>query len=259
MYQNAQKENFVYNYNSTTPLGGYLGPHEMYPSAFPYQMMYPQQQCVKPPYNYSMPSEQREMYLPKTLPMPMEEPTPVNYPTALFDSRNLEGQNTPESFEVWNNSFSRDVKSIPKFDSLLDIDRLEQICYDDVDNCPVRSNAEKLKDSRNRRPNKDEKTVQSSMKDVLDGSFDRPTEKAAVGYGSFERTENTGVGCKSYERTSDKAAVASSKIMNKPSSSSPNGARPKDFITANGKPVKQSGNSVKVNIYSKCDMFNKHD
>ena len=67
MYQNAQKENFVYNYNSTTPLGGYLGPHEMYPSAFPYQMMYPQQQCVKPPYNYSMPSEQREMYLPKTL------------------------------------------------------------------------------------------------------------------------------------------------------------------------------------------------
>lgn len=249
-YQNAQKENMTYNYNLPTPVGAYLGPHEMYPSTFPYQMMYPnQQQCVKPSYNYSM--EQREMYLPKTL--PMEEPPPASHPATLLDARSFGGQNTPESFEVWNNSFVRDMKSIPKFDSLLDIDRLEQICYDDVDNCTISKNTEMQKDNRTRKT-KEEKIVQPSMKDMLNGSFDRTPEKAAVGYGSFERREKNAVGYSNYERTPEKTTMGSKITSKLPSSSSPNGARPKEIIPVNGKPVKQAGNSVKVCIfkYGKC-------
>lgn len=212
MYQHAQKENYNYGYNAPTAVNSYLAPHEMYPNPFPYQMIY--QQCPKPVYNYSLPAEQKELYLPKTL--PVEEPNSSHYPTTSIDSRALE-KNIQESFDVWNNTLARELKSVPKFESLLDIDRLEQLCYDDVDNCP-NSTTERPKE--NRRQSKDEKSVQSSMKEMSDGNCDRMPEKASMG----------------------------SKVSNKLPSASPGvGARPKEIAPVNGKPVRrQISTSTKV-------------
>ena len=118
------------------------------------------------------------------------------------------------------------MKSIPKFDSLLDIDRLEQLCYDDVDNCPSSSiTAERSKDNRVNKL-KEEKNVPSSVKEMFDGNYDRMPEKTAV--------------------------VASSKITNRlqnfTSGSSSIGARPKESAAAqvNDRPAKQNFNSTKV-------------
>ena len=221
MYQNAQKEN-LYHYNPPTPVTSYLGPHEMYPSSFPFQIMY--QQYAKPAYNYSLSAEQKEIYLPKTL--PVEEPTsiPGNYQTRSLESKSsIEGQGIQETFDVWNNSFVREMKSIPKFDSLLDIDRLEQLCYDDVDSCPSSSTTvDRSKDNRVNKL-KEEKNVPNPVKDMFDGNYDRMPEKNAL-----------------------------SKITNKPqnfaSGSSPIGARPKESAATqiNGRTAKQNFNSKKV-------------
>ena len=225
MYQNAQKENH-YNFNpQPAPVTSYLGPHEMYPSAFPFQMMY--QQYPKPAYNYSLSTEQRDMYLPKTLPA-AEESASIsnNYQPRSLESKSIEGQGIPETFDVWNNSFVREMKSIPKFDSLLDIDRLEQLCYDDVDNCPSSSiTAERSKDNRVNKL-KEEKNVPSSVKEMFDGNYDRMSEKTAV-VGSSKTTN---------------------RLQNFTSGSSSIGARPKESAAAqvNDRPAKQNFNSTKV-------------
>nr|CAH0108682.1 unnamed protein product [Daphnia galeata] len=240
MYQNAQKENH-YNFNpQPAPVTSYLGPHEMYPSAFPFQMMY--QQYAKPAYNYSLSTEQRDMYLPKTLPAAEESASiSSNYQPRSLESKSIEGQGIPETFDVWNNSFVREMKSIPKFDSLLDIDRLEQLCYDDVDNCPSSSiTAERSKDNRVNKL-KEEKNVPSSVKEMFDGNYDRMPEKTAV--------------------------VASSKITNRlqnfTSGSSSIGARPKESAAAqvNDRPAKQNFNSTKFNGWEClfCTFLNPDD
>ncbi len=57
-------------------------------------------------------------------------------PTYAY-SYQLTEQRLPPKPEIWNNNNNNVVKSVPKFDSLLDIDRLEQLCYDQVDNSSV--------------------------------------------------------------------------------------------------------------------------
>lgn len=164
MYQNAQKDSLMsYGYTNTAPTT-YLGPHEIYPNPFPYQMMY--QQCVKPTYPHT--TDQRETYLPKTL--PMEDYAAKCYSAKPIESRNVERLSHPqETFDVWNNSLAREMKSIPKFDSLLDIDRLEQLCYEDVvDSCPKISVVDRQKENKTQPP-RDEKSSHSS--------FDRLVEK----------------------------------------------------------------------------------
>lgn len=212
MYQNAQKDTFNYSYNAPTTIASYLGPHEVYPNPFPYQMMY--QQCLKPSYNIPLTAEQREMYLPKTL--PVGESNFNHCPSSSLDSRNLEGH-AQETFDVWNNTFAREMKSVPKFDSLLDIDRLEQLCYDDVDNCPS-STYEKSKENRMRRTT-DDKNAQPSSKDISNTSFERTSEKSSPG----------------------------PKISSKLSSASPGiGTRPKEITAVNAKILKQIPSTAKV-------------
>ena len=157
MYQQAQKENMA-AYNAPASLSPYMplsniGPHEMYPTNFPYQLTY--QPVAKSIYNsYPYPSDNRGMYLPKTLPME-ERDFPLNYQTTQAAEMKSLDKHVPESFEVWNKSANREVKSVPKFDSLLDIDRLEQLCYDDVDNNRTSSNEKPLtKESLNKKQEK---------------------------------------------------------------------------------------------------------
>ena len=216
-YQRAQKEN-LYNFNPPAPVTSYLGPHEMYPSAFPFQMMY--QQYAQPTYNYSLSAEQKELYLPKTLPVE-EQAISCNYQTRSIESKSIEGQGIPETFDVWNNSFVREMKTIPKFDSLLDIDRLEQLCYDDVDS----STTARSKDTRENK-RREEKNIPFSVKEMFDGNYDRIPEKTV-------------------EVSSSKMP---SKLQNFTSGSSPIGARPKEYAAAqmNGRPSKQNSNSTKV-------------
>lgn len=214
MYQTAQKESH-YNFNPAAPAPSYLRPHEMYPSAFPYQMMY--QQYAKPAFSYSLSAEQKELYLPKTLP----QSNSTNNTTRSLEPRSLEGQKMHETFEVWNNSLAREMKSIPKFDSLLDIDRLEQLCYDEVDNISANSGAtiERPKEDRGYKQ-KEEKYFPSAIKDLPNGNISRTPEKVAVG-----SLKNTNV---------------------QTSGSSPNGARPKEATLFNGRPNFQNKNAMKV-------------
>lgn len=132
---------YTFNNPAPPPVSPYLGPHEIYPNTFPAYPYHqhpqqpplpPAQPQMRPTYAYSYQHAQhREMnYLPKTL--PMEDPDSLS----LLDSKSLEEQHRliPEPFEVWNNNnVHLAMKSVPKFDSLLDIDRLEQLCYDEVD------------------------------------------------------------------------------------------------------------------------------
>lgn len=134
MYQQAQKETMYYSYNpqppQLTPLAGYLGPHEMYPTSFPYPFMY-HQPYLKPSYSYPSPMPLREVN--KNV---MQAPEELDFrkPIAQDSQSKLKVFEKPrtEQFEAWDSS--RDLKSIPKFEDLLDIERLERMIYDDVDN-----------------------------------------------------------------------------------------------------------------------------
>ncbi|XP_032786556.2 LOW QUALITY PROTEIN: uncharacterized protein LOC116923801 [Daphnia magna] len=227
MYQSAQKESH-YNFNPPAPTPSYLGPHEMYPSAFPCQMMY--QQYVKPAFNYSLSAEQKELYLPKTLP----QSNSTNNTARSLEPRSLEGQKMHETFEVWNNSFAREMKSIPKFDSLLDIDRLEQLCYDEVDNISPSSTAiERLKEDRGYKQ-KEEKNSPSAIRDLSEGNINRTPEKVVI----------------------------SSKMTNSQySGPSPIGAKPKEAALFSGRPINQNLNSVKLTGWEClfCTFLNPDD
>ena len=212
MYQHAQKDNMAYNFNIPAPVSPYLGPHEMYPSAFPYQMIY--QQCVKPtPYIYSSPSmRQNEIYLPKTL--PGEETKLNSCSSGVIDARSPEDPNFQESFDVWNNT--HDVKSIPKFESLLDMDRLEQLCYDDVDNFKSNNNSKSYERARITKEGKN--CTQPLANDIPDGSL---------------------------ERSFDKVPLTTLKKSVKTAIPSPTGTRPKETISPNTKLTK-AGETHKV-------------
>ena len=163
MYQQAQKESqqmaYAYSTPVTAPPAYALGPHEVYPTVYhhPYHQyqhqhhhhhhMQQQQQQTRPVYAYSYQAEHRghattSAYLPKTLPgleMPVNSTVPQPLSTTKSNHRAEEPKQSShtvrEPFEVWNNNNNGApvMKSVPKFDSLLDIDRLEQLCYDEVD------------------------------------------------------------------------------------------------------------------------------
>ena len=239
MYQQAQKENMAHsNYNNPAAINPYMplnniGPHEIYPSNFPYQVTY--QPIAKPIYNtYPYPVENRGMYLPKTLPM---EDYSVSYATPQPDVANFE-QHVPESFEIWNKTANREVRSVPKFDSLLDIDRLEQLCYDDVDNSRTNSAEKPLtKDNLIAKPEK-----------VLPVPLPLPRSPAR------EPDHKTGT-----DKSRNNLSTPLNQTLVRPqttiattsSSAAGGGTRPKETFTTNGFASKETPKQIRV-CFSYC-------
>lgn len=189
MYQQAQKESQQMAYACTTPAAAptmsnpyALGPHEIYPTSYhhPYHQYHhshhhhqqqQHQQPMRPVYAYSYQAEHQPhhrgtamaAYLPKTLPG-IEMPANAALPSLDAKSNFREepkSRPVPEPFEVWNNNGAPVMKSVPKFDSLLDIDRLEQLCYDEVDT--RQSQAETTKQAQ-RSPNSNKETTSNASK-----------------------------------------------------------------------------------------------
>jgi hypothetical protein len=229
MYQQAQKENMAHsNYNTPASLNPYMplsniGPHEIYPRNFPYQVTY--QPITKPIYNsYPYPIESRDMYLPKTLPM---EDYPVSYATQQPDIKNFQ-QHVSESFEIWNKAANREVKSVPKFDSLLDIDRLEQLCYDDVDNSRTSSAEQSLtKDNLITKP---EKMLPSPL--PLSSPAREPDRKTGT------------------EKSRNNLSTPSNQTLVRPQTTiatvATGGTRPKETFKANGFASKETPKQIRV-------------
>jgi len=108
MYQFHQKKSMMqYQYAM-----GPIGPHEMYPTSVPY-------------HNYPYPLSP-ELYAMPYLPVSVDEPDPKHQ---FLDFNMFERPQPAPS----QGPFGKVAKSVPTFDCNFDIDRLEQLCYEDLD------------------------------------------------------------------------------------------------------------------------------
>lgn len=185
MYQQAQKETMYYPFNPQPPpltqISPYLGPHEMYPMAFPYPVMY-QQPYPKPSYSYISPMPLREVNKNLAHTSGLEEPSFKNHIAHDTHAKSKPfGKLKAEQFDQMDNNVSAcDMKGIPKFEDLLDIERLEKLIYDDVDSnrCSKKTNQESSSRDKRQTQSTIERMPYSLRKGVeVNNSVEKPSLK----------------------------------------------------------------------------------